>query len=255
MQKLKDILLVVRWQDFLDIVIVAILIYYLLLLIKESRALQMLKGIAVLLLATFLSHIFEFNTLNWILKGLWAAGLVAFVILFQPEIRQALIELGKSRLFGHFLREDIELFSTITEAVKNMIRKKIGALIVLERNTSLKAFIDTGTPVDSKVSEELLVTIFTPKSPLHDGAVIIKEGRIVSAGCVLPLAQDENINRELGMRHRAALGITEETDAIAIVVSEEFRTISLSIAGKITPSIDTDTLEEMLTLYGQKPEK
>ena len=255
MDKIKNIFWMIRWQDSIDILIVAILIYYLLLLIKESRALQMLKGLAVLLLVAFLSYIFELYTLNWILKGLWTAGLVALVILFQPEIRQALVALGKSRLFGGFFKEDSEFYHKITEAVRNIVRRKIGAIIVLERATSLKTFIDTGTLVDSEVSEELLVTIFTPKSPLHDGAVIIKERRIVAAGCVLPLAQDENINRELGMRHRAAIGITEETDAITIVVSEEFKTISLAIAGKITPAIDTDTLEEMLTLYGPKLEK
>ncbi|HNZ28847.1 MAG TPA: DNA integrity scanning protein DisA nucleotide-binding domain protein, partial [Candidatus Goldiibacteriota bacterium] len=171
---------------------------------------------------------------------------------FQPELRRALVERGQNRFFKFIFKEHGQLYREIRESAVILAKKKIGALIVLEREVNLKSFIDTGTKLDAETTSELLVAIFNTKSPLHDGAVIIREGRIAAAGCILPLTQKEDVEQMYGMRHRAAIGISEETDAITIIVSEERHTISLAIGGKITPDIDGDTLLEILSLYAPK---
>ncbi len=248
LQLLKDF----RWQDAVDILLVSVLIYYLLLMIRDTRAMQVLKGFLVLLLFAFLGAQFQLYTINWLLTSLWAVWLIAFTIIFQPELRRVLVQLGRRSMFMGLLKEEARLYKEITEACRVLARRKIGALIVLERNVNLKSFIDTGTSIDAELSAELLVTLFVPKTPLHDGAVIIREWRVVAAGCILPLTQDPTVSKNYGTRHRAAIGLTEETDAVAIAISEENRSISLAVGGKITPSIDSQTLEEMLTLYGPK---
>ena len=242
-----------RWQDAIDILIVALVIYYIFLLIKETRAIQMLKGFAVLLVMAFIAQRLKFTTITWIISNIWPVFIVVFVIMFQPELRQTLIEIGRRKFFRTFLfKNESEVYHKIAEAAGVMKKKKIGGLIVIERETSLKNYIDTGTKLDGELSVELLLTIFFPKTILHDGAVIVKNGRVVAAGCGLPVTQNINIDKALGMRHRAALGVTEETDAIVVVISEEFKTISLAMNGNITPGIDKNTLEEMLILYGPK---
>ncbi|MCD4814646.1 diadenylate cyclase CdaA [bacterium] len=241
-----------RWQDALDILLVSFLIYRVLLMIRETRTMQMLKGFLFLLLFAFVGSQIQLYTINWLMTSLWAVWLIAFAIIFQPELRRMLIQLGRRRMFLGLLKEEARLYKEITEACRVLARRKIGALIVLERDVNLKGFIDTGTSMDAELSAELLVTIFVPKTPLHDGSVIVREWRVVAAGCILPLTQDPNVSRNYGTRHRAAIGVTEETDAVAIVVSEENRSISLAVGGKITPAIDSQTLEEMLTLYGPK---
>jgi len=241
-----------RWQDGVDILIVSILFYRILLMLRDTRAMQMLKGFLFLLFLAFLGVQFHLYTINWLLTPLWVVWLIAFAIIFQPELRRALVHLGRRKMFMGFLKEEARLYKEITEACRVLARRRIGALIVLERDNNLKHYIETGTTVDAELTAELLVTIFVPRTPLHDGAVIVREWRMVAAGCILPLTQDPNISKKTGTRHRAAIGITEETDAVAIVVSEENRSISLAVGGKITPAIDSQTLEEMLTLYGPK---
>ena len=177
---------------------------------------------------------------------------ISFVILFQPELRTILVDIGQRKLrIKALFSGDEEMFNVLVDTVKQMLRKKHGGLIVLERDVGLKEYIETGSRVNADVTSATLLTIFTPKTPLHDGAIIINHGKIIAAGCILPLSQKTDLDIELGMRHRAALGLTEETDAVAIVVSEDLRNISLSINGKITP-VDPDNLKEMLILYVSK---
>ena len=194
----------------------------------------------------------DLYAMTWILTGITAIWIIAFIIVFQPELRRALVELGQNRLFRFIFKEHVQLYREIKESSEILAKKKIGALIVLEREVNLKSFIETGTKIDAETSSELLISIFHPKSPLHDGAIIIREGRVAAAGCVLPLSQKEDIDKRYGMRHRAAIGISEETDAITIIVSEERKSISLAIGGKITPDIDGETLLEILSLYAPK---
>jgi len=243
-----------RWQDAVDILLVAFLVYRILLIIRDTRAIQMLKGFLLLVAFAFVGAQMQLYTINWLLTSLWAVWLVAFTIIFQPELRRVLVQLGRRRMFLGLLKEEARLYKEITEACRVLARRRIGALIILERDVNLKSYIDTGTSMDAELSAELLVTIFVPRTPLHDGAVVIREWRVVAAGCILPLTQDVNVSKNYGTRHRAAIGITEETAAVAIVVSEENRSISLAVGGKITPAIDSQTLEEMLTLYGPKRE-
>ncbi len=241
-----------RWQDAVDIILVSFIIYRILVMVRDTKAMQMLKGFMVLIIVAFIGSQFQFYTINWLITSLWAVWLISFVIIFQPELRRMLVTLGHRRMFIGLLKEEERLYKEITEACRVMARRKIGALIVLERDVNLKNYIETGTALDAELTAELLVTIFVPRTPLHDGAVLIRENRLVAAGCILPLSQESTISKRYGTRHRAAIGITEESDAVAVVVSEETRSISLAVGGKMTPAIDPQTLEEMLTLYGPK---
>jgi len=241
-----------RWNDVFDIVLVAFVIYQLILLLRESRAIQMVAGLLVIMFFVFLARILDLYAMSWILTGLTAIWVIAFIIVFQPELRRGIVELGQNRLFRFIFKEHAQLYREIKEAAVILSKKKTGALIVLERDVNLKSFIETGTKIDAETTSELMISIFHHKSPLHDGAVVIREGRIAAAGCVLPLSQKEDIDKRYGMRHRAAIGISEETDAITIIVSEERKSISLAIGGKITPDIDGETLLEILSLYAPK---
>ncbi len=249
---LRNAIVTMRWNDIIDIIIVTIILYNLFIIIKETRAIQMLQGLLIILFLVVLSRILDLYLLSWLLTGLTAIWIIAFVIVFQPELRRALVELGQNRLFKYIFKEHVQLYREIKEAAEILCKKKTGALIVIEREINLKSFIETGIKLDSETSSELLISIFNPKSPLHDGAVIIREGRIAAAACVLPLSQKEDIDKKYGMRHRAAIGISEETDAVTIIVSEERKSISLAISGKITPDIDSETLLEILSLYAPK---
>lgn len=252
MEAVLDAFRGIKFLDLMDIFLLYVIFYYLIILIKETRTMQMLKGLGILFALSFVATILQLHTINWIIKSLWPIWVIAFIILFQPELRQILVDIGqrKLRIKALFSGED-ELFGVMVDAVKQMLRKKIGGLIVLERDVGLKEYIETGSKMNSDVTSALLLTIFTPKTPLHDGAVIINHGKVIAAGCILPLSQKTDLDIELGMRHRAALGLTEETDAVAIVVSEDLRNISLSINGKITP-VDPDNLKEMLKLYASQ---
>ncbi len=253
MNNLMTLLSNFRLMDALDILVVAFVTYQLLLLIREVHATRIVLGFSILFLATAVASQFHLLTLDWLLSNLGPFFLIAFVVVFQPDLRRIISQIGKGGGFwGGVFQGDALLFKEVTIAVKDLVKAKRGALIVLERDDSLQSVLDAGTKIEADVTSELLVTLFVSNSPLHDGAVIIRGGKIASAACILPLSQNPHLSKSYGTRHRAAVGITEETDALAICVSEENHTISFAMAGKITPEIDVDTLEEMLTLYGTK---
>ncbi|MEW6685451.1 MAG: diadenylate cyclase CdaA [Candidatus Edwardsbacteria bacterium] len=240
-------LLQFRPLDILDILIVAYVIYRLLLLMKGTRAVQMLFGLLILLIIAFLASWWQLEGVNWIFGSLKAVWIVAFVILFQPEIRTALSQLGRHRFLGLFFRTENKAVGEVVKAATRLRTGGIGALMVFERNNGLKNFIDTGTEIGAQATEDLLITLFTPHSPLHDGAVIIRGETIVAAGCILPLSQDPLVERTLGMRHRAALGLVEETDALCVIVSEENKTISLAMEGKISKALEPAEIQQKLS--------
>jgi diadenylate cyclase len=243
--------------DILDIIIVSFLFYRLFLLIRGTRAAQMFIGLFLLIVVSFIARWLNMNALNWILSSLKTVWVVAFVILFQPELRRALSLLGQNRIIGYFLK--VEESSTVSEIVKachQLTQSGLGAIIALEKDVGLRNYIETGTALDARVSAELLVTIFTGQSPLHDGAVIIEKNRIVAAGCILPLSQNPRLTKSLGTRHRAGLGLSEETDAVVIIASEETRTISLAVGGKLKRTLDINTLRnDLVGMIGIKTEE
>lgn len=244
----------------IDITIVALLVYRFFMLIRGTRAVQLIKGIVILLIATTLSQWLKLYTINWLLVNIRTVLLVALPVVFQPELRRALEQLGHApvifnRAFVMLGEEDMsKVIDHVVRAADAMSRQKIGALIVIERETRLGDFIETGIPIDGQVSAEFLMNIFVPRTPLHDGAVIIRGDRVLAAACFLPLTDATNLSVELGSRHRAALGITEHSDAVAVVVSEETGAISLANAGKIIRHIEVKALREMLSaLIQTKP--
>jgi len=260
-QDIKDILINIRIRDIIDILIVAIAFYKLFMLIRETRAEQLTKGIFALFIFTKLSEWLELYTINWLLRQLMTVGTLAILIVFQPELRRALEYIGRSRFLTKSFVEikDESLFvvvEEITEAVASLSRQKIGALIVMERKTGLSEVAETGTKIEGQVSSELLINIFIPNTPLHDGAVIIKEDIIKAAGCFLPLTDNMSLSKDLGTRHRAALGISEKSDSLAIVVSEETGAISIAENGSIARYLDIKTLEQiLLDMYKPKDSK
>ncbi len=251
----------IRLADIVDIAIVAFLIYKIAKFFKGTRAVQVLKGVVILLVCVQLSETFQLNTINYILENTMQVGLLAVFILFQPEIRSALANMGKSRLsLLNFDGEEndhpiMNTINAVTASAKALSEKKIGALIVLEQNTKIMDIIRTGVPLDSVVSTELINNIFFPKAPLHDGAVIIGDGKIKAAACVLPLSQNDSLESELGTRHRAGLGVTEGSDCIAIIVSEETGKISLACNGGLTRNLSSNVLKEALKKLLLKEEK
>jgi diadenylate cyclase len=240
-----DALNSIRLLDILDILIVSFIIYRIMLLIRGTRAVQMLVGIALIIIIYFLSGKFELQTLHWLLKTFLGSILVVIVILFQTDIRRALTQIGKTPFAtaGKVGNREVE---ELVRAATYMARRRIGALLVIERETGLRDYLDTGHRLDARLKAELLVAIFLPASPMHDGGVIIHKGRIHSSGCLLPLSQNPAIDKRYGTRHRAALGLSEETDALVIVVSEETQQISLVEKGRITVYHDEKTLTAAL---------
>jgi diadenylate cyclase len=249
----------IRWQDLLDVLVVAFILYWLFTTLKGTLALKMLIGLAMLLMALVLAKWMGLYTVDWLATGFWSQIVLALVILFHPEIRRALARIGQSP-FNRPITE-AEESRTIDEIVKAsaaLANKRIGAILVLERDIDLKEVVEIGIPMDAVVSKELLTSIFLPTSPLHDGAVIIKAGRIVAAGCFLPLTLRSDTSPLVGTRHRAALGVTEETDALVIVVSEEVGSISVIVGGKMTREVDMAGLRRVLTrnfLKGERKEE
>ncbi len=237
-----------RWQDLVDIILMSIIFYRLLLIIKGTRAAQMLIGLGVLLFASLLSRYLELYTIDWLIQSFWAQIVIAIIILFQPEIRRALAQMGETQ-FLHTLTsaEELKSLEEIVRATIALSNRKIGALIAIERDTSLKDFVEMGTILDAKVSKEVILSIFHPTSPIHDGAVVIKGNRIIAAGCFLPITTSPEISRSLGTRHRAGIGLSEETDAVIIIVSEETGTISMGINGKLETRLDMGMLRGVLT--------
>jgi len=237
----------IRWQDILDIIVVSIIIYRVLLFIKGTRAIQLLLGVIIVFFIFYISKKLELFTLNWILNNFVGSIIIILVVIFQDDIRRMLLAIGRSP----FLRkisyiEETMFYDNIANACNIMSKRKMGALIVIERDVGLEEFMEIGVRLDAEVNTELLLSIFHPGSPLHDGATIIREGRIRAAGCILPLTQREDIDKNFGTRHRAAIGISEITDAIAIVVSEEKGYISYTFKGKIHKKISGDELKSVI---------
>ncbi len=247
----------IRWQDLVDVILMSIIIYRLLLIIKGTKAAHMLIGLGLLLMASLLSGYFELYTVDWMIQSFWAQIVIAIIILFQPEIRRALAQMGEANIFRNLTSaEELKSLDEIVRATVALANKKIGALIAIERDTSLKDFVEMGTPLDAKVTKEILLSIFHPTSPIHDGAVVIKGNRIVAAGCFLPITMGPDISKSLGTRHRAGLGLSEETDAVIVVVSEETGMVSMAIRGKFETHLDMGTLRDTLTdLFTAKVKK
>jgi diadenylate cyclase len=236
----------IQFKDIIDILVVAFLIYRILLLLQGTKALQMLAGLTVIILLYFFSETFELLTLNWILHTFMSSLLILIIIVFQDDIRKALAKIGTVPI-ARIQTEYSFGIEEVVKAVTKLAEKKVGALIVFEREISLKDYLEGAVLLDAKVSEELLISIFNPKSPLHDGAVVISGGKIVAAGVVLPLSTNPDIAKDLGTRHRAGIGITEVSDAVAVIVSEERGEISLAVGGKISRDITPATLRKMLS--------
>ena len=237
----------------LDIVIVIFLAYELLRIVKDSRAWQLVKGIAFLVIATALSGLLKLHILNYILSTVMDWGVILIIIIFQPEIRRALEQLGGTNKFSRFFGFDKDIITKTKEdiykvviAVYELAQKRTGALIVIERDIQIKDIIATGIPLDSEVSPQLLVNIFVPNTPLHDGAVVISNNRIAAAACMLPLAGDQEIAKELGTRHRAGIGISKESDSLAIIVSEETGKVSVAKDGTLIADVREDALKKIL---------
>ncbi|NBI29981.1 diadenylate cyclase CdaA [Chengkuizengella marina] len=236
----------ITFMDIIDILIVSYVIYKLIMIIRGTRAVQLLQGIVVVIVAWALSILLGLNTLQWMMEQAFNYGLLAVIIIFQPELRRALEQLGRGKIFTRTVsQEEKEVNDRISEVIKSinyLSKRKIGALIVFEKETGLNEYIESGIQLKSKISAELLINIFTPNTPLHDGAVVIKNGEIRAAGCYLPLSENPFISKELGTRHRAAIGMSEVSDALCIVVSEETGAISMAMNGQVVRDVKDESL-------------
>ncbi|MGB9595906.1 MAG: diadenylate cyclase CdaA [Candidatus Poribacteria bacterium] len=254
---MSEVLIVIKYiglriLTIIDILAVAFIFYKAFMLIRGTRAIQALKGIAILIVVSAIASLAKFETLSWLLQRFWTWGVVAFIILFAPELKSALAQMGRTSgilgISGN-VKDERECIQIVVETAERLSEMRAGALIVMARQATLDTFIESGVPINSDVSRELLLTIFYPETELHDGAVIIRNGRIAAAACTLPLSTSGEWEGSLGTRHRAAIGLTEETDAIAIVVSEETGSISMAVEGKITRYLNPQTLNSILTDY------
>ncbi len=234
-------------RDTLDIVLVALGIYWLLLLIRGTRAVQILVGLIVLMAASAAAHYFQLDTLRLTLEYFLPSAPLIIIVLFQADIRRALARVGRGFFPAVSAEQESQIAEDVVRAAQALAQKRVGALIVLERETRLLDLIEGGTPLDAEVSKDLLVSLFQPYSPLHDGAVVIQNGRVAKAGGILPLTLRSDLPEGLGTRHRAAIGITEETDAVVVVVSEETASISLAAGGEILPGLDAPRLRGALS--------
>jgi diadenylate cyclase len=230
----------------IDILLVAIIIYELLALIKGTRAAYMLVGVAVLGLALYFSSVGELATLNWLLSALLPYTVFALIVIFSAEIRQALARLGRRLLLSRGPAAEADVYDDIVLAANLFSQNQTGALMVIEREIGLRTYIESGVPLDARLSYDLLATIFRPSAPLHDGAVIVQKDRVAAAACFLPLSMNPVLSTQLGTRHRAGIGVTEETDAIAVIVSEETGAISLAVGGKIERDLSVEQLRERI---------
>jgi diadenylate cyclase len=254
---LQDVLGLLRAA--VDILIVAYVVYRLLLFIRGTRAVALLNGLLLLLAATFIASRLHLPATSWLLQKVGVGILVALPIVFQPELRRALEQVGRGRFFARALPEEglqgtSAIAAELRKAATVFSRERIGALVVLERGTGLSDIAETGIKIDGLLSSELLINVFIPKTPLHDGAVIVRGNRVLAAACFLPLAEAQPLAADVGGRHRAALGITEHCDAVALVVSEETGSVALANSGKLIRGIDLDTLTEMLEGLLQPPQ-
>lgn len=251
------------WTDIVEIAIISFLVYHILVWVKNTRAWSLLKGVLVIAVFLLLAAVFNMNTILWIAENVVGIAAMAIIVILQPELRRALEELGRKNLISSLIpfesgKPEEGLFSdrTINEIAKacvEMGKVKTGALIVIERSQSLAEYERTGIDIDAIVSSQLLINIFEHNTPLHDGAVIIRGNRVISATCYLPLSDNMKLSKELGTRHRAGVGISEATDSLTVIVSEETGRISIALGGKLERNLDGDTLKERLRMIQNKP--
>src|SRR4029453_8103444 len=241
----------VGWWDVLDIAIVSLLIYEFLKLIRGTRAVQMALGSFLIVALFYMSRLAPLQTLNWLIRNMLVYVAFAAIVIFQSDIRRALAHFGQAPFFRYFYRQEAadETIEEVVVAATMLSQQKVGAIFAIEREIGLRNYIESGIPLDATLTYDLLVTIFRPGSPLHDGAVILQEGRVAAAACFLPLTVNPRLSRELGTRHRAAIGLTEENDAVAIVVSEETGKIALAMSGRIDRGLSPDDLRERLRTF------
>ena len=251
-QDIGNLISTIGFADIVDILIVAYLIYKVIDLIRKTSSYNLARGLLVLLIALWLSGMFKLAMINYLLRKAVDIGLIALVIIFQPELRKLLAKMGSRNFYGFFsskAHETSEIDAAITQTVlacEQMSKTKTGALILFERNMKLNDIMATGTNIDSDITAELLKNIFYPKAPLHDGAAVIRKSRIAAAGCVLPLTSNNNLSKDLGMRHRARIGASEQSDALVVIVSEETGAISVAIEGMLKRNLDKQTFEKIL---------
>lgn len=243
------------WEYFrivLDVLLVAFLLYWVYTFISNTRAMQLLKGLVAIFVVAVLSHVLRLDTLNWLITNLTSYIVITVIILFQPELRRLLTQFGQRNWISNAFTTDTFPLDEMVNAIAAMSEERIGSLIVIERNTGLKAYIESGVVINSAVTEELIRTIFFPNTALHDGAIIIQEARIMAAACYLPLSDSRQLKKQHGARHRAALGIAEETDALVIVTSEETGGVSIMVNGRMFSRIKLNDLKNMI-LYFMNP--
>ena len=241
-----------KWSDYLDILLVTVLVYYVLQLVRSAAAARIGKVVLLILVAAWLTEELELHTLNFLISQVATVGLIALVVLFQPELRRMLEKLGNVKLRNLLNPKDSDgsdvdaVISQTVLACEVMSRERVGALIAFARANTLEEFFKTGTRIDGQVSEQLIRNIFFPKASLHDGAMIIRAGRVAAAGCVLPLSESSHLSADLGTRHRAGVGLSENTDAVVVIVSEETGTISVAVGGMLKRHLAPQTLERLL---------
>lgn len=243
------------WVDYLDMGIMAVLIYQLFLITRRTRSMQVFKGLLMLVLASYISEMLGLVSINYLLHSVLSNGILVLLVLFQPEVKRTLEHLGRSANMSRNKEQDESAtpIEEITKCLQRLSRRRVGALVVIEQKTGLQEFIDTGTRLDAVISAGLLENIFEPNTPLHDGAVIIRGDRIEAAACILTLSDNNAISHDLGTRHRAALGVSESTDALVLIVSEETGIISLAQNGRLARHLDADAIRKVLrTVYQQE---
>lgn len=253
-QSLINQIALVRITDIVDVLIISFVIYKALKFIRDTRTVQLLKGVVVLIVVTQVSQLVKLHTVNYLLSSAMQLGVIAIIVVFQPELRRVLEQVGRTSMGQWFnfdeRAEEVEMEKIITEVTNScasMSKSRIGALIVMEREIKIGDIVGTGINLNAEVSSELLINIFIPKTPLHDGAVIIRDNKIEAASCFLPLSQNPNVSKELGTRHRAGLGMSEESDAVVVIVSEETGGISIACGGELNMKLSPETLERELT--------
>jgi diadenylate cyclase len=239
-----------RLIDLVDVLLVAAIFYQALVLMKGTRSTQIVFGVVVVIVASFLAFWFPFSGLQWLFRNLATVGFIVLVVVFQPELRSMLAQLGQNRLFRRFVREQEEhAVDQIVKAAMRLSELRYGGLIVIEQSVGLRTIAETGKELDAHLSADLLITLFTPYAPLHDGAVLVRREKIVAAACTLPLTQNAMYSRLYGMRHKAAVGVTEESDAVTVVVSEETGQLSVAYEGKLERGIDKFALKDRVTKH------
>ncbi|NRA44278.1 MAG: TIGR00159 family protein [Oligoflexales bacterium] len=244
---MREILEQFGWWSAIDILLIAVFFYYVLLLVKGTRTAQMLTGVLVVVAVFLVSSVVPLTTVNWVMNKFYSSIILILIILFQDDVRHALSKIGKrSFMAANEHVASLHILDEVTRASIALAKNRIGALIVMERNIILSRYVDIGTLVDARISKELLMSIFHTSSPLHDGAVIIQQGRVSAAGCFLPLTREDNLTKDWGTRHRAAIGISQETDAVVILVSEEKGEVSLVYDGKVIPMADKEEIRKLL---------